>query len=243
MIKEKFDNNEIVCRNKCREFVEKSEIKFNWTDEWWVNFAVRFELTNLTNNMALEDNFTVLRKRITNYDLIQKPSFPNKGKRLCRWKCEKFSTDGKRIKECTVSVKGTRRGDQSCPSYVSRHCSNRQCEKTACSQFHSFGLCEICAEQMPLICENIEYGRFVAFKRAKCQGTYSRCLNETKTQCSNAACRRILCRQHTRHLCLDCILLPTKSHYQSANRSQLASGTGFSAVLHSTDDLSELCVN
>lgn len=79
MIKAKHDNNEIVCRNKCREFVTNSEIKFKWSKEWWLKFGTRYELTNMTNNMTMEDNFTVLRKCIRNYDLIQKPSFPNKG--------------------------------------------------------------------------------------------------------------------------------------------------------------------
>ena len=92
-------------------------------------------------------------------------------KKLCRWKCEKFTSDGLRIKENTITVGGTRRGDQNCPSFVNRTCSNRLCDKTACSSYHSFGLCEICAESMPLICENIEYGRFESYKRGKCQGT------------------------------------------------------------------------
>ena len=81
MIKSKHDNNEIVCRNKCREFVANSEIKFKWSPEWWLKFATRYELTNMTNNMGMEDNFTVLRKCIRNYDLVQKLSFPNKGVR------------------------------------------------------------------------------------------------------------------------------------------------------------------
>ena len=81
MIKSKHDNNEIVCRNKCREFVANSAIKFKWSATWWLKFARRYELTNMTNNMGMEDNFTVLRKCIRTYDLIQKPSFPNKGVR------------------------------------------------------------------------------------------------------------------------------------------------------------------
>jgi len=118
-----------------------------------------------------------------------------------------------------MNNKGTRRGNHNCPSHINRPCSNRTCNKVACATYHSFGLCEICATDMPLICENIEYGRFTALKRAKCKGTYSSiitlislnslfkgtfgiCNKETQVRCSNAACKNIVCRSHIRLLCL-----------------------------------------
>ena len=136
-------------------------------------------------------NFNLVKHQVTNYDLIDKPRFPAKRKKLCQWKCEKFTPgidwnhffkcfwyssglnqkqDGKRIREEMLNLSGTRRGDQNCPSHVNRQCSNRTCTKVACSTLHSFGLCEICASQMPLLCENIRYGRFVSEKRTKCKG-------------------------------------------------------------------------
>ena len=60
-----------------------------------------WSLKTETRNLKFQDwfyatykksrNFNLVKHVVTNYDLIDKPRFPAKRKKLCQWKCEKFT--------------------------------------------------------------------------------------------------------------------------------------------------------
>ena len=46
---------------------------------------------DLGHYKKINRNYNLVKHQVTNYDLIDKPRFPAKRKKLCQWKCEKFT--------------------------------------------------------------------------------------------------------------------------------------------------------
>jgi len=147
LINNEMQRGKIVCRNTVESFVNKQDWTLNgkifeFTFEWFERFS---ELYNIypVKGVPIRSvvNYALCFKKITNFDLIDKPIF--KRKKVCLWQKEEENDSGKNLVNCKI--------------HVSRPCSNRACSKWACAEYHSVSICSKCAHNMPFICENINY--------------------------------------------------------------------------------------